>query len=113
MSEFDVAAWMLPIDSGLKKKHIRKVLELLPEDSELVPFEIHGDNSSAYGYATVEVVDEENGLETIVDLLGAAVDDWTTDSSDYTSSLPSGKKVYMGCDFRTVIFRSEQDYQRK
>lgn len=102
MSDFDVAAWMVPIDNGLKKKHIKKILELLPEDSELVPFEIHETHSSAYGFATTKVVEEENGLEPIVEMLGPVVDDWTSDTSEYVDTLSSGKKVYMGCDFRTV-----------
>lgn len=109
MSDFDVAAWMVPIESGLKKKHLQKVLELLPENAELVPFEIHELASSAYGWATTDVVDEENGLESIVELLGPLVDDWTEDSSDYTYVLSSGKKVYLGCDFRTVIIGTAED----
>ncbi len=109
MSVFDVAAWMIPLDSGLKKKHILKVLSLLPEDCELVPFEIHENNSSAYGFATTDVIDEENGLETILELLGPAVEDWTDESSDCTYALPGGKKVYIGCDFRTVVFGSVQE----
>ncbi|RNC29155.1 MAG: hypothetical protein AWM53_00804 [Candidatus Dichloromethanomonas elyunquensis] len=103
MSEFHAAAWMVPLDSGLNKKHIIKVLTLLPEDCELVPFEIHESNSSAYGFATTEVIDEENGLESIIDLLSPVVDDWTNESSNCTYALPGGKKVYIGCDFRTVI----------
>jgi len=103
LSDYDVAAWMFPLENGLKEKHIVKVLSLLPEDSELVPFEIHGSNSSAYGFATADVINEENGLETIVDLLGSVVEDWSNDSSDYSFTLPSGKNAYIGCDFRTVI----------
>jgi len=109
LSYFDVAAWMVPLESGLKKKHIIKVLSLLPEDCELVPFEIHEKSSSAYGYATTEVINEESGLETILDLLGPVVDDWTNESSDCTYALPSGKKVYIGCDFRTVMIGGEDD----
>jgi len=109
LSYFDVAAWMVPLESGLKKKHIIKVLSLLPEDCELVPFEIHEESSSAYGYATTEVINEESGLETILDLLGPVVDDWTNESSDCTYALPSGKKVYIGCDFRTVMIGGEDD----
>lgn len=109
MSDYHVAAWMVPLDSGLQKKHIRKVLELLPENCELVPFEIHENNSSAYGYATTEIVDEENGLEAIVDVLAEVVEDWTSDSAEYTYALESGKKIYMGCDFRTVVFRAEEE----
>jgi hypothetical protein len=82
---------------------------LLPEDCELVPFEIHEESSSAYGYATTEVINEESGLETILDLLGPVVDDWTNESSDCTYALPSGKKVYIGCDFRTVMIGGEDD----
>ncbi|KUO61427.1 MAG: hypothetical protein APF84_08980 [Gracilibacter sp. BRH_c7a] len=108
MSNYDVAAWMFPLESGLKKKHIIKVLSLLPEDCEIVPFEIHENNSSAYGFATTRVIDEEeNGLESIVDLLGSVVEDWTNESSEYTFTLPSGKNVYIGCDFRTVIIGEE------
>ncbi len=103
MSNYDAVAWMVPLESGLKKKHIIKVLSLLPEDSEIVPFEIHESNSSAYGFATTDVIDEENGLESIVDLLGPVVEDWSNESSDYTFALPSGKTVYIGCDYRTVI----------
>lgn len=109
MAEYDVAAWMVPIDNGLKKKHIYRILELLPEGSELVPFEVHENNSSAYGYATVEVVDEENGLESIVELLGAVVEDWAEDSSEFTALLPSGRRVYMGCDYRTVIVEATEE----
>ena len=108
MSDYDVAAWMIPLDSGLKKKHIRKILDLLPEEAELVPFEIHEANSSAYGYATTDVIDEENGLESITTLLGEVVEDWINDSSEYTSVLPGGKKVYMGCDFKTIILGSTE-----
>ncbi|RJE48196.1 MULTISPECIES: hypothetical protein [unclassified Dehalobacter] len=104
MSTYHAAAWMVPAESGLKKKHIQKVLALLPEDCELVPFEIHGNNSSAYGFATIEVIDEEeNGLETIIDLLEPLVEDWTEDSSDCTLDLPGGKQIYIGCDYRTVM----------
>lgn len=103
MSNYDVAAWMFPLESSLKKKHIQKVLSLLPEDCEIVPFEIHESNSSAYGFATTDVIDEEEGLESIVDLLGQVVEDWTNDSSDYSFALPSGNNVYIGCDYRTVL----------
>lgn len=109
MSYFDVAAWMIPLESGLKKKHIIKILSLLPEECELVPFEIHEESSSAYGYATTEVINEESGLETILDLLGPVVDDWTNESSDCIYALPSGKKVYIGCDFRTVVIGGNND----
>lgn len=109
MSKVHVAAWMIPIESGLNKKHILKILSLLPEESELVPFEIHEDNSSAYGFATTEIIDEENGLGEILELLGPVVDDWEIDSSEYIYTFPSGKEIYMGCDFRTVIFRSSEE----
>lgn len=108
MAKYDAAAWMVPVENGLKKSHLRKVLELLPEDIELIPFEIHEINSSAYGYATLEAINEENGLESIIDLLGPVVEDWTNDSSEYTGTLPGGKKVYIGCDYRTVLIGSEE-----
>ncbi|HHV65422.1 MAG TPA: hypothetical protein GXX46_10180 [Peptococcaceae bacterium] len=101
---------MVPIDNGLKKNTLYKVLDLLPDDSELVPFEIHETASSAYGYATVEsIMNEENGMEAIIDLLGPVVEDWPVDSAEYTTVLASGKKVYIGCDFRTVIIQSSPD----
>lgn len=109
MTFYDVAAWMVPVESGLKKNHLRKILELLPEGSELIPFEIHETNSSAYGFATVEVIDEENGLESIVDHLGEVVEDWITDSADYTHTLSSGRKIYMGCDYRTVVIGADEE----
>jgi len=109
LSDMDVAAWLVPLESGLKKKHIIKVLALLPEDAEIIPFEIHEDNSSAYGFATVETVDQENGLESIVDLLGSVIDDWPSESSEYTGVSPSGKKVYIGCDFRTMVFKMPEE----
>lgn len=109
MSDYAAAAWMVPLASGLTKKHILKVLSLLPENCDLVPFEIHEQNSSAYGYATTEAVSEEGGLETIIDLLGPVVDDWTDESSDCTYALPSGKKVYIGCDFRTVVIGGDDE----
>jgi hypothetical protein len=108
LADYHAAAWMVPLESGLNKKHILKVLALLPEQAELVPFEIHETNSSAYGYATMEVIDAENGLEPILDLLGPVVDDWTSESSDCTYTLPCGKKVYIGCDFRTVVFARDE-----
>lgn len=111
MPNFDVAAWMVPLESGIKKKHILKILELLPEDSDLVPFEIHEENSSAYGFATPEVIDEENGLESIIDLLGSVLEDWPNESSECTYALASGKKVYIGCDFRTVIIGAAKEFQ--
>ncbi len=104
MAYYDVVAWMVPVDSGLKKKHIHKILDMLPDEAELIPFEIHESNSSAYGYATTAAVDEENGLETITDLLEPVVEDWTIESADSTFQLDSGRKVYIGCDYRTVIF---------
>lgn len=107
MSNYDVAAWMFPLENSIKKKHIIKVLSLLPDDCEIVPFEIHENNSSAYGFATTDVIDEENGLESIVDLLGPIVEDWSNDSSDYSFTLPGGKNVFIGCDFRTVIIGEE------
>lgn len=103
MPVYDVVAWMFPLEIGLSKKHLLKVLALLPDDTDLIPFEIHERNSSAYGYATADAVDLENGLETIIDHLGPLVDDWLSESSEYVGILPGGKKVYMGCDFRTVI----------
>jgi hypothetical protein len=105
LTTYHAAAWIVPLENGLKKKIIQKVLALLPEDCELVPFEIHEQNASAYGFATMEAIDDENGLEPIIDLLSPLVDDWTEDSSEYTAALPGGKKVYIGCDYRTVRFR--------
>lgn len=103
MSEYHAAAWMVPSESGLKKKHIDNVLRMLPEDCELVPFEILGEGSCAYGFATVDVIEEENGLGAIIDLLEPLVEDWTEDSSDITMTLPGGKKAFIGCDYRTVL----------
>lgn len=103
MFNYDVAAWIVPVESGLKKKHLEKVLDLLPEDSELVPFEIHENNSSAYGFITVDAVDGEKGLESIIEALTAVVEDWTNDSSEITCELPGGRRAYIGCDYRTVV----------
>ncbi|MFA6808632.1 MAG: hypothetical protein WCR27_06530 [Eubacteriales bacterium] len=99
---YDVVAWLIPLDDGLKKNHIQKIIEMLP-DADILPFEIHENNSSVYGFATIEVAEEENGLESIIDLLTPVIEDWTNESSDYTHTLSSGKKVYMGCDCRTII----------
>lgn len=109
MFYYDVAAWMVPVDSGLKKKHLEKVLELLPEDSELVPFEIYEENSSAYGFATIDAVDEEGGLEGIVETLEALVEDWTNEASEITCELPGGRRAYIGCDYRTVVISSKEN----
>ncbi|UWG98100.1 hypothetical protein LPY66_04665 [Dehalobacter sp. DCM] len=103
MTEYHAAAWVIPMESGLKKKHIDKVLRMLPEDSELVPFEILGEGSCAYGFATVAVIEEENGLGAVIDLLEPLVEDWTEDASDCTVTLPGGKKAFIGCDYRTVL----------
>ncbi|NLO98058.1 MAG: hypothetical protein GX091_08325 [Peptococcaceae bacterium] len=109
MAKYDVAAWMVPLESGLTKRTILKILDMLPDDCDLVPFEIHEENSSAYGYATIEAVEEENGLEAIIDLLSPMVADWTEDDSEYTTTLPKGKKVFIGCDYRTVYWYGETD----
>jgi len=106
VSFYDVAAWVVPLENGLKKKHLERVLDLLPDDSDLVPFEIHEVNSSAYGFATMEAVDQENGLEKILDTLGEVVEDWTDHSSNISLELPGGRKAYIGCDYRTVVFDS-------
>jgi len=107
MSDYEAAAWMVPLESGLKKYHILKILSFLQDDCELVPFEIHENSSSAYGFASTGVIDEENGLESIIELLGPVVEDWTEESSECVYELPSGKKVFIGCDFRTLVISAE------
>ncbi|MGI5901925.1 MAG: hypothetical protein ACOX7U_05570 [Desulfitobacteriia bacterium] len=101
---YHVAAWVIPLEDGLTKDIIYRILELLPPASELIPFEIHEENSSLYGFVTTEVVDQENGLESIIETLSPMVEDWIVDSSEYITTLPGGKEVYIGCDYRSIYF---------
>jgi hypothetical protein len=104
MEKYDIVMSIISYEDSLRPRHIRKMMDYINEDCEIIPFEIHETNASAYGFANIEVVDEEGGLESISNFLSPIIDDWIYDVGEEEFTLPNGKKLYVFCDYKTIVF---------
>ncbi|ADY56320.1 hypothetical protein Sgly_2027 [Syntrophobotulus glycolicus DSM 8271] len=103
MEKYDIVISIISIDETLRPRHIQKMLDHLNPDCEIIPFEIHENNVSAYGYANIEGMDGEGGLESLSDFLGPMLEDWIYDEPEEELILPDGKKLYVFCDYKTIL----------
>lgn len=92
-------AWahMVELDAGLTKEETSKLLNLVPEDVDVVPFtsDIDGrleSNSIAYGFLDN---DHYDSLSEVQDVLISICNDWSNERQDKTYLLKNGHQIVM------------------
>lgn len=101
-----VVAWayMVELDDGLTKSQIQKLLQTVPSDKQLIPFDLDNSqlleaNSMAIGFVDNDFYDE---LDQIKRITAAVCNDWSLESDDALYSIPNGKQIKMLCDTPTL-----------
>lgn len=108
MKKFQAVGIMVPLEDGISKEQIVKLLEMLPDDEQLVPFEASENNSTIFGFITIKFADEH--LDSVVDLATILCSDWENESTDKTYRTLSGLEVFIDCEYETA--RGEKELRQ-
>lgn len=101
-NKIDIAAWMVPLEDGLTKQMVTRLLDLLPDEGEFVPFEAHENNTSCFGFIKLDSDNDEAAVKEIIDFVSPILNDWDLESKDGRYTLPDGRKLYMSSDFNSI-----------
>ena len=82
---------MVPLEEGLTKAQIVKVLKRLPDNVTLMPIEFHANNTSAYGFIISESYEE---LYYLNEVLASYVEPILEDME-----LQKPNNIYRVCDW--------------
>lgn len=102
----DTIAWayMVESESGLSKSQYQRLLNKVPDETELIPFSndavgLLEANSVAYGFIDNEYFDN---LQEVQEALAIVCNDWNNEKRNEIYTTASGYKVIMYCDTPTV-----------
>lgn len=104
---FQAAAYMIPLEEGLTRKQISFLLNKLPLEEELVPFQIAENNTTLIGFATPEAY-EEHLMESDPQVLLDLCEDWSNEKEDGIYRTETGLDVYVSCDYETIHLGGEE-----
>lgn len=98
-------AYMVELDDGLTKRKMRSLIDLMPADIEVFPFELNEPgmltaNSMAIGFIDNDFYSEY--VNEVKQKLADVCNDWTNERNDNLYILNDGKQVKMLCDENTL-----------
>lgn len=100
MKKFEAVGQMVELESGLTKEQIVNLLSMLPDGEELIPFEASENNSTIFGFITVEAADEH--MSSVESLAIRLCEDFDNETTDKTYQTKSGLTVFIDCEYETV-----------
>ncbi|MEK3987869.1 hypothetical protein MHB77_31590 [Paenibacillus sp. FSL K6-3166] len=101
---FDAAGWKVSSKCGVTKAQILKTLEWLPEDEELISFQVDRNQSLVVGFITC-AAGEQGELE-IRTLLEEICEDCSKEREDRVYTTISGLQIFVDCDSESNIVPS-------
>lgn len=100
MRNFEAVGLMVGSESGLTKEQIVNLLSMLPDGEELIPFEASENNSTIFGFITVE--EEEGHMSSVESLAIKLCEDFDNETTDKTYQTKSGLTVFIDCELETA-----------
>lgn len=101
MSKFQAVGLMMEAEDGLSKEQIMKLLELMPDDETLYPFEASENNSVVYGFMTGNAIDEDHH-DAIIEVASELCEDFENERTDKTYTTKTGLPVFIECEAETA-----------
>lgn len=110
MKQLDGFFNMVPLDDGLTKKDLRKLVDSLPDtDMEYIPFYRFGiSNSAALGFISVDLYDYYVLNPRCMNKIDSVLNEWENESDDKIYSIDDKYYIYIGCEFETCLSNEQK-----
>lgn len=102
MRTYEAVGMMVELESGLTKAQIQLLLLMLPDDKELVQFDVSENNSTIWGYMTVDCADDEEHYASVITTCTKLCEDFDNERTDRIYKTSEGVDVFIACEAETV-----------
>lgn len=117
MRTFQAVGIMVGLEDGLSKEQVMNLLSKLPDDEEFVQFDVSENNSTIWGFMTVDCADDEEHYTSVITTCKKLCEDFDNERTDKVYMTKSGIEVFVDCECETVReelaqreFRSEGNF---